>query len=384
MNIHSLAIFYIIPFYDSRHAKRKLDDYSFFGNVLHVSYAPEWESVAETREKLQQRRKAIAIRTRKSEPSKTKNPESLDIDKDETTTAALSESTNEHGDNCQQKIDEVTEHQSVTDQPRNNEEYFQHQPHPSEQFPTHAPHGNGWENHWRSHMLPPPNLPWSLGDHSRVPFCPRVPPFYPRGSLRPPPWPCREQYPSLPAPPRHGVAPPRSYKQDIDHARVPSSHSTLPKDFQPYNDSENKINQQTETAQTNNTEGVKEDNVRDLQQKQPRQLKENEKLVDGLIIRDVKTKSAGLKFVPRQAVKHKHSDSEGKKKDKETDNVNIELRRNAFVLGAKAGPLALSNSEIKAEKVCQESVHKTRQAIRDKVKSVFVDTIVQPPRKKKK
>lgn len=53
---------YWVKFLDisaARVAKRKLDDRSFFGKNLHVSYAPEFESVEETREKLQERRDAI-------------------------------------------------------------------------------------------------------------------------------------------------------------------------------------------------------------------------------------------------------------------------------------------------------------------------------------
>ncbi|KAL8165175.1 UNVERIFIED_CONTAM: hypothetical protein K2H54_032484 [Gekko kuhli] len=44
----------------ARVAKRKLDERSFFGSLLHVCYAPEFETVQETREKLQDRRKYIA------------------------------------------------------------------------------------------------------------------------------------------------------------------------------------------------------------------------------------------------------------------------------------------------------------------------------------
>ncbi|KAG8238056.1 hypothetical protein J437_LFUL018017, partial [Ladona fulva] len=46
----------------ARHAKRRLDGMSFYGGVLHVCYAPEMETVAETREKLIQRRKDVACR----------------------------------------------------------------------------------------------------------------------------------------------------------------------------------------------------------------------------------------------------------------------------------------------------------------------------------
>ncbi|XP_060104474.1 RNA-binding protein 48 [Heteronotia binoei] len=54
---------YLIKFQkiqSARIAKRKLDERSFFGSLLHVCYAPEFETVQETREKLQDRRKYIA------------------------------------------------------------------------------------------------------------------------------------------------------------------------------------------------------------------------------------------------------------------------------------------------------------------------------------
>ena len=47
-----------------RVAKKKLDNRPFFGGILHVCYAPEFETVNDTREKLQERRKVIAKKTR--------------------------------------------------------------------------------------------------------------------------------------------------------------------------------------------------------------------------------------------------------------------------------------------------------------------------------
>ncbi|XP_064300690.1 RNA-binding protein 48 isoform X1 [Phalacrocorax carbo] len=47
----------------ARLAKKKMDERSFFGSLLHVCYAPEFETVQETREKLQDRRKYIAKAT---------------------------------------------------------------------------------------------------------------------------------------------------------------------------------------------------------------------------------------------------------------------------------------------------------------------------------
>ena len=45
--------------FDFRKAKRKLDNRSFFGGILHIAYAPEFETVEETREKLIDRRRVV-------------------------------------------------------------------------------------------------------------------------------------------------------------------------------------------------------------------------------------------------------------------------------------------------------------------------------------
>ncbi len=47
---------------DSQEAKRKLDDYPFFGQLLHVSYAPQFETVIDAREKLMERKKSVLER----------------------------------------------------------------------------------------------------------------------------------------------------------------------------------------------------------------------------------------------------------------------------------------------------------------------------------
>lgn len=51
----------------AKFAKIQLDGKSFFGGVLHVCYAPELETIDDTREKLQERRKVIAALTRYQE-----------------------------------------------------------------------------------------------------------------------------------------------------------------------------------------------------------------------------------------------------------------------------------------------------------------------------
>ncbi|XP_067112453.1 RNA-binding protein 48 isoform X2 [Osmerus mordax] len=54
---------YLIKFQkltSARAAKRNMDEKSFFGGILHVCYAPEYEAVEDTRQKLQDRRRYVA------------------------------------------------------------------------------------------------------------------------------------------------------------------------------------------------------------------------------------------------------------------------------------------------------------------------------------
>ncbi|RDD40201.1 RNA-binding protein 48 [Trichoplax sp. H2] len=44
----------------ARYAKKKLDNKSFMGGILHVCYAPEYENLADTRQKLLQRKRIIS------------------------------------------------------------------------------------------------------------------------------------------------------------------------------------------------------------------------------------------------------------------------------------------------------------------------------------
>ncbi|XP_063978567.1 uncharacterized protein LOC135163241 isoform X2 [Diachasmimorpha longicaudata] len=55
----------------ARIAKRLVDNKNFYGGVLHVCYAPELESIAETRRKLIQRQKDVIVRIRRHEEDPT-------------------------------------------------------------------------------------------------------------------------------------------------------------------------------------------------------------------------------------------------------------------------------------------------------------------------
>ncbi|CAN1320863.1 RNA-binding protein 48 [Linum perenne] len=53
---------------NARFAKRKLDDSAFLGNKLQVSYAPQFESVSDTKEKLEGRRNEVLARLNPGRP----------------------------------------------------------------------------------------------------------------------------------------------------------------------------------------------------------------------------------------------------------------------------------------------------------------------------
>lgn len=75
----------------ARAAKKQLDNRSFFGGILHVCYAPEFESVEETRNKLAERRRYVISRAKSvsrlneagfsEETSKRKSEEKFYVDK---------------------------------------------------------------------------------------------------------------------------------------------------------------------------------------------------------------------------------------------------------------------------------------------------------------
>jgi len=50
----------------SRVAKKKCDDYNFFGHLLDVSYAPKFETVNDMREKLEERKRIVAYKIRQN------------------------------------------------------------------------------------------------------------------------------------------------------------------------------------------------------------------------------------------------------------------------------------------------------------------------------
>ncbi|XP_056597377.1 RNA-binding protein 48 [Triplophysa dalaica] len=82
-------LFKFQKFTSARVAKRHTDEKSFFGGQLHVCYAPEYETVEETRQKLQDRRRYInRVNQKAANHHVQQQDESREIPKTETPTAA--------------------------------------------------------------------------------------------------------------------------------------------------------------------------------------------------------------------------------------------------------------------------------------------------------
>ena len=67
-------------------AKKKLDEHYFFGAMLHVFYAPEFETLADTREKIQHRRHSVTARIKfleKDTKKQLKKQKTIKMDKKE-------------------------------------------------------------------------------------------------------------------------------------------------------------------------------------------------------------------------------------------------------------------------------------------------------------
>ncbi|XP_057211654.1 RNA-binding protein 48 isoform X2 [Triplophysa rosa] len=84
-------LFKFQKFTSARAAKRHTDEKSFFGGQLHVCYAPEYETVEETRQKLQDRRRYVNRVNQKTAKQHDQQDESTEIPKAETPTAAAPE-----------------------------------------------------------------------------------------------------------------------------------------------------------------------------------------------------------------------------------------------------------------------------------------------------
>ncbi|XP_070840846.1 RNA-binding protein 48 [Chaetodon trifascialis] len=82
----------------ARAAKRHMDEKSFYGGVLHVCYVPEYETVEDTRLKLQDRRRYV-IRAVQNKAREKQQKEAVNKEPTSTDTATTSETTVTRDDN---------------------------------------------------------------------------------------------------------------------------------------------------------------------------------------------------------------------------------------------------------------------------------------------
>ncbi|KAK6165760.1 hypothetical protein SNE40_022621 [Patella caerulea] len=328
----------------ARIAKIKLDDKSFFGGVLHVCYAPEYETVQETREKLQDRRKTVAAKIRQNAGLSPQNSRSTKFSKNEFQQNEIIPTSTERNQ-TQNQIDKFPYQQvplriNVTEThvekinpafPTETKPYSEIDKFPYQQVPLRI---NVTETHVEkiNPAFPAETKPYSESVQAG---------FQHYQSL------------SMLPPPQHI---PLSY---------PSQQNTMVQSIvlPPHNEhkSANKADQiqsEKSSSDTNNSDS---------------------KIVKGLIVKDYKSKYSATKFIPRQAIKKTVTAENGTKKDK--DEINRNIRKNAFTLGKSQD--VETPKELKTLTVPKEtelSVHTSVKDIRKQV-SKFSDA---PPVKKKK
>ncbi|XP_062608419.1 RNA-binding protein 48-like [Saccostrea cucullata] len=331
----------------ARFAKRKLDDFSFYGGVIHVSYAPEFESVEEMRQKLQDRRRTVASRIRISGKEALKKNNARNT---------VSSNEKDHKD-----FPKFLHSQPVVPD--------------STALPVHNEAGSQI----------------SLTNYQTGPEQQITEP---------------EQLLHLPPPPKQDFSSRFRYDsqrmRNYEFARVPSAHSTLPRAIQESYRAD--AGQGRVSCNKNEQQSVSSVPVRATEQRVQGDTKtcervqgdtkisdeidkQNEmKTVNGLIIKNTPTVRSTPKFIPRQTLNiAKTKLKSGKEENVSSDNVKSELQRNAFVLGKRQGPELKEGGEKK--KVCteeEESVKKSVSQIRKRVQEVFEPNMYEKKEKQRK
>ncbi|XP_050418164.1 RNA-binding protein 48 [Patella vulgata] len=254
----------------ARVAKIKLDDKSFFGGVLHVCYAPEYETVQDTREKLQDRRKTVAAKIRQNAGLSPQSNRSTKFSKKEfKQNKSMSTSTDKN--QTQNPINKFPYHQdplqiNITD--------------------THVEKINP--------SLPAVTIPYSESVPAvTIPYSESV-----QAEIQ------HNRSISMLPPPQHI---PLSY---------PSQQNTMVQSIVLPSHNEHKSANKADQIQS---------------EKSSSDTNSDSKIVKGLIVKDYKNKYSATKFIPRQAIKKTVPVENGTKKDK--DEVNRNIRKNAFTLG---------------------------------------------------
>ncbi|XP_067648796.1 RNA-binding protein 48-like [Haliotis asinina] len=342
----------------ARFAKKKLDDYSFFGGVLHVCYAPEFESVDETREKLQDRRKVIAAKLRqhglRTDPVSERTNTEDDKLHNETSILPSTSQSYHRGTSLvnNQRVPSIhptsTEHSIHQTSIVSHANSVNRSQSANESEGLESSEHQGGDNSVALHKLwlPPPPVD--------------------RG------------------PPRFR---PSSHNR-YEYAWVQSSHATLPSNY----DGRTVESESLAWSHDPGVQGQRNDQNMDKFDQQTKDSNKNskeekvdkpkpgEKVVNGLIVREYKKAGKVPKFVPRQALKKTGvSDGESPKPRTENDALNKQIRVNAFTLADTQGPTMPGKGDqtVKVHPGAQKAVNQTVKDIRKRISKFIAEKVPQ-------
>ncbi|XP_069111839.1 RNA-binding protein 48-like [Argopecten irradians] len=378
----------------ARIARRKLDDWSFYGGILHVCYAPEYESVEETRLKLQDRRKAVAARIRRNEAESGKPSMDNYATSVQSQSCLSGSSFQVQSSNSKSKYGQSQSH--ISGQGSNGQDNRSNQRSSNSQFTK-----SGQGSKLSETVVPiDKTIPTETQADRTLQVDSRVPPYH-KGILPME----EEQQLWIPPPPKqmtdrkhlHGSA------SDYEFARVRTAHSVYPAkyDARIFNDetkhySSDYIQQSNKRNPNVISDHVPNDNndFKEMVQQgkistgdsadidkerkgnntkcDSYQKKPEVKTQAGVIVRTFKPQTAPPKFVPRQMM-NLSKKTVHNKVNTQKDEMNEELRRNALKLGEVHGPVAKGQDSVQ-EPVkpteTEESVEKSRSQIRKRVHQI--------------
>ncbi|XP_005089640.1 uncharacterized protein LOC101864660 [Aplysia californica] len=334
----------------ARFAKRKLDDYSFFGGALHVCYAPEYETVSETREKLLDRRRVVAYKIRQHEAeqkmSKQATPSTNAREVATPTPVADSNVTTSGLDNGNMRHNQPAQ----TSTPLTLASHASRVPLPQTFPPSHGNVNPAVPTH--THFSAP------ITAHSQ------------RGQVL-----ASEPTFELPLPPQASSFIPHSVRgrKTYEFSRVPSAHATLPSGF------DGRLNTKIDTGNTTILPKMADPPSAPISSSTSMSSSTGVKIAKGkldsttVIVKKYKPQGPAPKFVPRQAVKRKATDTSELPQRKKTDGLDHEIRQNAFQLGQLQGPenLEKSTKNPVVPPALNKSVTETIHAIRSKISQVI-------------
>ncbi|KAL5007487.1 hypothetical protein ScPMuIL_016293 [Solemya velum] len=313
----------------ARFAKRQLDDQSFFGGVLHVCYAPEYESVQETREKIHERMRTVAIKIRQHAA----NDKHADMEQEE---SILSET-----ESCFEK---------GVSEGENSGSQFEQQTFPERdyQFPV-VPYAEMEDRvSMEQIQLPPPPQQTFSSNHYR-PFA-----------------------------------------QPLDFARVPTAHATLPTNYDGrLSHTDNSKNDPKVEPQNNGSAIISETSKHRGGEDRSRKLEHGNnkkggvklKKTDEIIIRKFQKDGPTPRFIPRQTIQTIKSKTSQEKSPE--DPLDKEIKKNALTLGETQGPQCSAGEQPVVSSESERSIENTTRDLRKRIWKFSSDPVVSKTKRPK-